>query len=151
MAIVLTESTVLTVYGAVLPSSLVAFFYEKAAYNVRNFNSHHIQEKSSSSFILLSKYQIKGKISIVITRKVVIIIPSLTVPLAALPRAVSSCRVLRRRISIQNQERLYNDHAHDDDGAGDDGTKKGCIMIMAMMMIIRKALMMNMMLLLILY
>ena len=128
------------------------FFYEKAAYNVRNFNSHHIQEKSSSSFILLSKYQIKGKISIVITRKVVIIIPSLTVPLAALPRAVSSCRVLRRRISIQNQERLYNDHhAHDDDGGGDDGTKKGCIMIMAMMMIIRKALMMNMMLLLILY
>ena len=40
-------------------------------------------------------------------------------PLAALPRAVSSCRVLRRRISIQNQERLYKDHGHYDDG----GTK----------------------------
>ena len=36
-------------------------------------------------------------------------------PLAALPRAVSSCRVLRRRTSIQNQERLYNHHVHDDD------------------------------------
>ena len=54
---------------------------------------------------------------------IIIIIPSLTVPLAVLPRAVSSCRVLRGRISIQNQERLYNDHAHDDDGGGDDGTK----------------------------
>ena len=55
----------------------------------------------------------------------IIIIPSLTVPLAALPRAVSSCRDLRRRISIQNQERLYNDYAYDDDGDGgedDDGT-----------------------------
>ena len=36
-------------------------------------------------------------------------------PLAALPRAVSSCRDLRRRISIQNQERLYNHHVHDDE------------------------------------
>ena len=48
-------------------------------------------------------------------KNIIIIIPSLTVPLAALPRAVSSCRDLRRRISIQNQERLYNHHVHDDD------------------------------------